>query len=198
MHSLGSRTLTVLPGFTVVNRKPFTVPRRAMRRGRPSRWTKRRRCSLEPRAGARIRGLLADGIAGVEAALRLNPNHADAWAFMTDLIVLDGSRQRHRLRAPCHAPQSLSSGCLSLVSRLGAVCSGSVHDAVTTLRHEATHRQGSQRILAASLAQLGRVGEARVEGGQFLSACPEFTASRWGSVHPSATKKIATTSSTGI
>lgn len=130
-------------------------------------------------------GLLADGIAEVEAALRLNPNHADAWAFMTDLMVLDGQPgkgidcARHAMRLNPYPP-----AVYHWFLGLAQYAAGRYDDAVTTLRHEATHRQGSQRILAASLAQLGRVDEARAEAGQFLSAYPEFTATRWGDVHP--------------
>jgi TolB-like protein/cytochrome c-type biogenesis protein CcmH/NrfG len=130
-------------------------------------------------------GLLADGIAEVEAALRLNPNHADAWAFLTDLMVLDGQPAkgidcaRHAMRLNPYPP-----AVYHWFLGLAQYAAGQYDEAVTTLRHEATHRQGSQRVLAASLAQLGRVDEARAEAGQFLSAYPEFTATRWGAVHP--------------
>lgn len=130
-------------------------------------------------------GQLSDGIAEVEAALRLNPNHADAWAFMTDLMVLDGQPDkgidcaRHAIRLNPYPP-----AVYYWFLGLAQYAAGQYEDAVKALRYEATHRQGSQRIFAASLAQLGRMDEARVEAGQFLSVYAEFTASRWGEVHP--------------
>ena len=100
-------------------------------------------------------GLLADGIAEVEAALRLNPNHADAWAFMTDLMVLDGQPAkgidcaRHAMRLNPYPP-----AVYRWFLGLAQYAVGQYEDAVRTLRHEATHRQGSQRILAASLVSV--------------------------------------------
>ena len=47
-----------------------------------------------------------------------------------------------------------------------------------------THRSGSQRILAASLAQLGRIEEAKVEAAQFLAAHPQFSARHWANTQP--------------
>ena len=47
-------------------------------------------------------------------------------------------------------------------------------DAVITLRHEATYGTPSRSILAAALAQLGRVEEARLEGRLFMADYPKF------------------------
>lgn len=130
-------------------------------------------------------GLLDDGIAEVEAALQLNPNHADAWAFMTDLMVLDGQVSRgldcarHAMRLNPYPP-----AVYYWYLGVAHYAAGQYEEAVRTLSHEATHRLASQRILAASLAQLGRQDEARAEARQFLSAYPEFTATRWGRVLP--------------
>ena len=51
--------------------------------------------------------------------------------------------------------------------------------AVETLRKEETYRTGSRRFLAASLAQLGRLDEARREAEMFLVSNPHFTISHW-------------------
>jgi adenylate cyclase len=56
--------------------------------------------------------------------------------------------------------------------------------AVVTLRHDDTYRTGSRRWLAASLAQLGRLEEARREAEMFLLSSSHFTISRWLSVQP--------------
>ena len=61
---------------------------------------------------------------------------------------------------------------------------GRYEDAVKTLRHKATHRSGSQRILAASLAKLGRVEEAKIEAEQFIGAHPHFSAKQWANTVP--------------
>jgi tetratricopeptide (TPR) repeat protein len=46
--------------------------------------------------------------------------------------------------------------------------------AVKTLRHEATYSTPSRSILAAALAQLGRIDEARVEGRLFMADYPDW------------------------
>jgi TolB-like protein/tetratricopeptide (TPR) repeat protein len=130
-------------------------------------------------------GKLSEGIAEVEAALRLNPNHADAWAFMTDLMVLDGQPEKG-IECAFHAfrlnpfPPPVYRWFLGLAQ----YAAGRYEEAVRTLRHEETHRQGSQRILAASLARLGLMKEARAEATQFLAVYPDFRATRWADVHP--------------
>ena len=57
-------------------------------------------------------------------------------------------------------------------------------DAVETLRKEATYRTGSRRILAASLAQLGRRDEACQEVALFMVGNPHFTISSWAATQP--------------
>jgi hypothetical protein len=55
---------------------------------------------------------------------------------------------------------------------------------VTTLRHPATYRTVSRRLLAASLAQLGRTEEARQESALFMASNPQFTISTWAETQP--------------
>ncbi len=52
---------------------------------------------------------------------------------------------------------------------------GEYEAAVDTLRRDETYRTSSRRFLAASLAQLGRLDEARVEVELFLVGNPHFT-----------------------
>jgi hypothetical protein len=47
-------------------------------------------------------------------------------------------------------------------------------NAVTTLRHEAIYGTPSRSILAAALAQLGRLEDARVEGRLFMADHPDL------------------------
>jgi TolB-like protein/class 3 adenylate cyclase/Tfp pilus assembly protein PilF len=118
-------------------------------------------------------------------ALRINPNHADAWTFLGELKALEGSAVegidcvQKAFRLNPHPP-----GTYYWILGYAQYGAGRYEDAVETLRHEATHRTGSQRILAASLAQLGRLEEAKVEAGQFLAANPHFSIRHWASTQP--------------
>jgi hypothetical protein len=51
--------------------------------------------------------------------------------------------------------------------------------ALAPLPHESTYRTHSRRILAAALAQLGRLDKARREAKLFLVTNPHFTISHW-------------------
>ena len=52
------------------------------------------------------------------------------------------------------------------------------------LRRDETYRSGSRRILAASLAQLGRMDEARQEATLFMASTPLFRISHWAATFP--------------
>jgi tetratricopeptide (TPR) repeat protein len=126
-----------------------------------------------------------EGAGEFATALRINPNYADAWMFLGELKVLEGSAVEgiehvHKaLRLNPHPP-----GTYYWVLGYVQYAAGRYEDAVATLRHEATHRTGSQRILAASLAQLGRLEEAKVEAGQFLASNPHFSIRHWANTQP--------------
>src|SRR5215470_5792539 len=125
------------------------------------------------------------GAAELTTALQINPNHADAWSFLGVLKVgegravegIDDLRKAFRLNP--HPP-----GWYYWHLGMIQYAAGRYEDAAETLRHEATHRSGSQRILAASLAQLGRIEEAKVEAAQFLAAHPRFSTQRWADTQP--------------
>jgi TolB-like protein/class 3 adenylate cyclase/Tfp pilus assembly protein PilF len=126
-----------------------------------------------------------DGAAELAAALRINPNHADAWAFLGQLKAFEGKAAegighlRHAIRLNPHPP-----GWYYWLLGLAQYAAGQYADAVETLRHEATHRLGSQRILAASLARLGHMEEAKEEARQFLDSNPDFSIQHWASTQP--------------
>jgi tetratricopeptide (TPR) repeat protein len=61
---------------------------------------------------------------------------------------------------------------------------GQYEAAVKTLRNEATYRTGSRRFLAAALAQLSRLEEAREEGRLYLARNPHFRISYWVETQP--------------
>ena len=125
------------------------------------------------------------GAAELATALGINPNHADAWAFLGELKAFEGNalegiehfRKAFRLNP---YPPGWYYWLLGLVE----YAAGQYETAVETLRHESTHRLGSQRILAAGLAQLGRMEVAKAEAAQFLAAHPHFSIQHWGNTQP--------------
>ncbi|WP_342635973.1 tetratricopeptide repeat protein [Rhizobium sullae] len=126
-----------------------------------------------------------EGAAELAMALRINPNHADAWAFLGQLKAFEGEafegigHLRHAIRLNPHPP-----GWYYWLLGLAQYTAGQYADAVETLRHEATHRLGSQRILAASLARLGHMEEAKEEAREFLALNPDFSIQHWASTQP--------------
>ncbi len=118
-------------------------------------------------------------------ALTLDPNHADAWAMQSELLTYNGQPAaaiegvQKALRLNPH-PVGWYYWALGL-AQYGA---RQYENAVETLRNEATYRTGSRRILAASLAQLGRIDEGRQEATLFLANNPHFTISSWASSQP--------------
>ena len=130
-------------------------------------------------------GKLAEGIADFETALKINPNHADAWALLTDLRVFEGRPldaidcANTAFRLNPYPP-----GVYYWVLGWAQYAAGRMEDATATLSHDAARGTGSQRLLAASLAQLGRIDEAKHEATQFLLAHPHFSASRWARTQP--------------
>jgi hypothetical protein len=56
--------------------------------------------------------------------------------------------------------------------------------AVQALRRPETYRTTSRRLLAASLAQMGRLEEARSEANLFMMSSPHFTIRHWSASQP--------------
>jgi tetratricopeptide (TPR) repeat protein len=127
----------------------------------------------------------AESDAEFEATFKLDPNHADAWAIRSDLLTLAGQ--------PSDAIE-----CVSRALRLNPHppgwyywMLGQAHyvlrdypAAVQTLRRPETYRTTSRRLLAASLAQLGRLEDARQEGQLFMMSNPHFTIRQWTDSQP--------------
>jgi TolB-like protein/class 3 adenylate cyclase len=116
-----------------------------------------------------------ESAAQIEMALRIDPNNADIHAMRTDLLVMDGR--------PLEAIESIARA-MRLNPRspawyywLKGEAEYAARDyvgAIATLRHEATYGTPSRSILAAALAQLGRIEEARIEGRLFMTDYPDF------------------------
>jgi TolB-like protein/class 3 adenylate cyclase len=121
-----------------------------------------------------------DGAAEMSKALKIDPNHADAWAFYGCHTAYCGNfpegieQVRHAFRLNPHPP-----GWYHWHLGLLQFAAGLFGEAAETLSHESTHRLGSQRILAAALAELGQIDQARREAAQYLAGDPAFSAQRW-------------------
>jgi TolB-like protein/class 3 adenylate cyclase len=113
--------------------------------------------------------------AHMETALRLDPNNADTYWWLTDLLVMEGRPLEaiecavQALRLNPHPPPGYywAKGEAEYAAR-------QYEAAVATLRHEATYGTPSRSILAAALAQLGRLEDARIEGRLFMADYPDF------------------------
>lgn len=118
-------------------------------------------------------------------ALELDPNEADAWAALSDITVLAGRVDEgleHIRKAFRLNPFPASWYYLPLGQALYAA--GEYEAAVEALRRDETHRTSSRRFLAASLAQLGRLDEARAEAELFLVGNPDFSIRHWATMEP--------------
>ena len=130
-------------------------------------------------------GRWADSDAEFEATFKLDPNHADAWAMRSDLLTMNGrateaiDHVRRALRLNPHPPgwYYWMLGQAEFVLRDYA-------SAVQTLRRPETYRTTSRRTLAASLAQLGRLEDARQEGQLFMLSNPHFSVQHWADSQP--------------
>jgi TolB-like protein len=116
-------------------------------------------------------------------ALSLNPNHADAWALLSDLRVFQGRAEQgvesveRAFRLNPYPPR-----LYFWVLGFAKYAARRYEEAIAALQH--TYRTGSQRVLAASLAQLGRVEEAKAEAALILLNNPGFAVQPWAEAHP--------------
>jgi tetratricopeptide (TPR) repeat protein len=118
-------------------------------------------------------------------AIELDPNEADTWAALSDITVLAGRVEEgleHIRKAFRLNPFPASWYYLALGQAQYAA--GDYEAAVETLRRDETYRTSSRRFLAASLAQLGRLDEARAEVELFLVGNPHFTTRHWATTEP--------------
>ncbi|MBP2445812.1 winged helix-turn-helix domain-containing tetratricopeptide repeat protein [Rhizobium leguminosarum] len=118
-------------------------------------------------------------------AIELDPNEADTFAALSDITVLAGrvgEGLEHIGKAFRLNPFPASWYYLTLGQAQYAA--GQYEAAVETLRGDETYRTSSRRFLAASLAQLGRLDEARAETELFLVANPHFSIRHWATTEP--------------
>jgi TolB-like protein/Tfp pilus assembly protein PilF len=129
-------------------------------------------------------GALEEGAAELGRALEINPNHADAWILSSELKVYRG-RAAEGI-ADVHTAMSLNPyppGYYYWILGYVQYAAGLYEDAVVTLSRPQTQGGGSQRLLAASLAQIGRIDEAHREAAQFMAFFPGFSVEKWANAH---------------
>lgn len=127
----------------------------------------------------------AEADAEFARAIELDPNDADTWAALSDIAILAGRiddgldhiRKAFRLNPFPASWYYLTLGQAQYAAR-------DYEAAVETLLKDETYRTSSRRFLAASLAQLGRLGEARAEAELFLVGNPEYTTRHWIATEP--------------
>jgi adenylate cyclase len=130
-------------------------------------------------------GELEAGVAEFEEGLRINPNHAEGWAMLADLRVFEGRAleaincARNGFRLNPHPP-----GDYYWLLGFAQYATRQYQEAVDTLRNESARGPGTPRVLAAALAQLGRMAEAREEARKFLLEFPDFSSRAWGRTQP--------------
>ncbi|MDG4885753.1 winged helix-turn-helix domain-containing protein [Mesorhizobium sp. WSM4887] len=130
-------------------------------------------------------GRWADSEKEFAATFELDPNHADAMVMRAELTVMAGRpKEAAELITKAFRLNPHPSGWYYWELGLVQYAAQDYEAAVKTLRTEATYRTGSRRILAASLAQLGRHDEAIREAQVFLANNPGFTITQWASRQP--------------
>ena len=77
-------------------------------------------------------------------------------------------------------------GCYYWTRAFGYYAAGMYRNAIEELSRPETESLPGKRLLAASLAQLGHVREAKLEAKNFLTAFPDFSVSGWSDSQPFA------------
>jgi TolB-like protein/class 3 adenylate cyclase/tetratricopeptide (TPR) repeat protein len=198
---LFERAIALDPGFAEAHRWLAVILQTAWLSGEPTEPNRRlalataqKAAELDPNdSGTRwVFGILLtreqrwmEADAEFATALGLGPSNADAWAFSSELMLLSGrpaeaiARIRKAIRLNPHPP-----GWYYWFLGGAEYLDGQYDRAVKTLRREETYRTVSRRTLAASLAQLGRLDEARREAEFFMASNPDFTISDWADSNP--------------
>lgn len=120
----------------------------------------------------------------LKRGLELNPSASDTLIVASEIATFGGQPElgieyaRKAIRLDPQTPLWYWGLGLSLYA------ARRYDEAVATLMREETYRTASRRILAASLAQLGRLDEAKDEASFFMASNPNFTISYWIGTQP--------------
>ena len=123
-------------------------------------------------------------LAQYEEGLKANPNEADFLAMSAEVYDLIGQPEEaiKRIKQAMRLNPYYPNWYLWILG-LAQYVARDYEGAIETLRQMSPMGYG-RRNLAASLAYLGRMEEARAEAEKFLKDDPSFSASNWGSHAP--------------
>ena len=126
-----------------------------------------------------------EGAARLRLSIRLNPNDADAQAILSELLIMTG-RKTEAIEPALTALRlnPLAPGWIYWILGIAQIANGQVEAAVRTLRREETYSTVSRRTLAAALALLGQMDEARHEMTMFVQSNPHWRIRDWRENHP--------------
>lgn len=125
------------------------------------------------------------------AALAIDPNHADALVLYSETLSFDGrpleaiELLKRALRVNPHP-----AAWYYWEYGLSYYAARQYELALEMLTVPSTYATGSRRVLAATLAQLGRTEEAKREAAQFMADNPKFTISHWAASQPARDETI--------
>lgn len=117
-------------------------------------------------------------------ALELDPHDADCWAAKSDVSMMNGYPERALDEIERALRLDPAVNWYHLLKGQALYALGRYEEAASTLRHEQTYRIHARRYLAASLAQLGRMDEARHEAKLFMVTNPGFRVGYWMATQP--------------
>ncbi|MBB3559101.1 TolB-like protein/cytochrome c-type biogenesis protein CcmH/NrfG [Rhizobium sp. BK512] len=120
-----------------------------------------------------------------EKAIELDPNEADTWAALSDISVLAGRIEEglEQIGKAFRLNPFPASWYYLTLGQAQYACRN-YEAVIETLRRDETYRTSSRRFLAAALAQLGQIEEARAEVELFLVANPQFSIGHWAEMEP--------------
>jgi TolB-like protein/Tfp pilus assembly protein PilF len=125
-----------------------------------------------------------------DVAFSLEPNQPDALVMTSEIAAFAGrASYAIELIERAFRVNPRPAGWYYWELGLAHYSARQYEEAIKVLRHEATYRSASRRILAASLAQLGRMDEAKREAALFMAATPNFTNSHWAKAQPARDQK---------
>lgn len=118
-------------------------------------------------------------------AVEIDPNCADAWANLSDIMTLSGRtaegldciRRAMRLNP---RPESW----YYLLLGQAEYAEHNYEAAIAALQVEETHRTNARKFLAASLAKVGRLEDAKHEAQMFMIGNPHWSISQWTATQP--------------
>ena len=136
-------------------------------------------------------GRWAEAEAEFSAAFAIDPNHADALVLYSETVTFDGRpleaiellKRALRVNPQPAAWYYWEFGLAYYAARQYEL-------ACEMLTVPSTYGTASRRILAATLAQMGKMEEARREGSQFMADNPKFTITQWAASQPARSETV--------